>query len=118
MLKAKKHTFFTRLPTEDPEVTTLPIRTCRVGCQAEIVASVLSEDWLDPQGTLRQNLKPGTQGGDTWWCLQQDPPLGFPHFSSKRVLTQESCRFEARVWVGWGSQPWAATHMATQNQKG
>ena len=62
MLKAKKHTF-PPLPTEDPEVTALTIGTCRVGRQAEVVAGILGEDWLDPQGTLRQNLKPGTQGG-------------------------------------------------------
>ena len=60
--EGKKSTFPCLL-TKDLEVKALPIRTCGVGCQAEVVASVLGEDWLDPQGTLRQKLKPGTEGG-------------------------------------------------------
>lgn len=27
------------------------------------MAGILGEDWLDPQGTLWQNLQPGIQGG-------------------------------------------------------
>lgn len=53
-------------PTKDLELTALSIGARRVGCQAEVVASILGKDWLDPQGTLGQNLQPGTEGGLPW----------------------------------------------------
>lgn len=74
-------------PTEDPEVTALPIGACRVGRQAEVVASVLGKDWLDPQGALGQNLQPGMEGGvametsrPATLCEETGPlvPLAFP----------------------------------------
>lgn len=78
---------FPSAPTQDLEVTALPVGASGVGGQAEVVAGILGEDWLDPQRTLRQNLQPGTQGGlametlkpvgpERGWSpddLQQDP---------------------------------------------
>lgn len=60
MLKARTH--FPHPPTEDLEVTALPVGACSVGRQAEVVAGILGKDWLDPQGALGQNLQPRTGG--------------------------------------------------------
>lgn len=82
VLKARKMHTFPRSPTEDPEVTALPIGARRVGRQAEVVASVLGEDWLDPQGTLGQNLQPGMEGGVAMEtsrpAISCGVPLAFP----------------------------------------
>jgi hypothetical protein len=72
MLKAES-TPFPSPPTEDPEVMALPVGASRVGRQAEVVTGILSKDWLDPQGTLGQNLQPGTKGGV---AMETSRPVG------------------------------------------
>lgn len=92
------------------------------------MAGILGEDWLDPQGTLWQNLQPGIQGGVAMGtadqrgpargCTRVESPARPPSASSlprKRVLTQQSYIHEAKVR---GVTAKGSDHTPTQHQSG
>lgn len=85
-------------PTKDPEVSALPIGACRVGCQAEVVAHVLGQDWLDLQRTIWKNLQ--SRWGEGYLCDGLDPWKHLVCPSQSPFSQQEGNSLESQPWQG------------------